>query len=139
MSTGDPSNDPPRWSRRSSPSGFKRGSACLNCRFFKIKCDGRRLHCGPGAAHPKDDPREYQDGPRSRTQALEYQIRQLEAQVLKLERHNQDISEELFSPVPIPRPTASSIGLDTTELKVIHPVTQVFANSLERRDPLGRL
>ncbi|KAJ7063734.1 hypothetical protein C8F01DRAFT_88862 [Mycena amicta] len=49
---------------------LKRGTACMNCRFLKIKCDGARPICGPCSKHPKDDECEYTDGP-ARLQELE--------------------------------------------------------------------
>ncbi|KAI5827875.1 hypothetical protein K523DRAFT_308419 [Schizophyllum commune Tattone D] len=64
---------------------LKRGKACMNCRFLKIKCDGARPVCGPCLKHPKDDECEY-DGPgRSRTKALEEQVHRLESRIQELE------------------------------------------------------
>ncbi|KAL1745531.1 hypothetical protein HDZ31DRAFT_36200 [Schizophyllum fasciatum] len=64
---------------------LKRGKACMNCRFLKIKCDGARPVCGPCLKHPKDDECEY-DGPgRSRTKALEEQVHRLETRIQELE------------------------------------------------------
>ncbi|TFK29693.1 hypothetical protein FA15DRAFT_631604 [Coprinopsis marcescibilis] len=85
------SGNPP--TTRGSSSGpirttkpLKRGKACMNCRFLKIKCDGTKPVCGPCRRHPKDDECEYADGPgRSRTKALEDQVSRLEARLQELE------------------------------------------------------
>ncbi|TRM56864.1 hypothetical protein BD626DRAFT_540943 [Schizophyllum amplum] len=64
---------------------LKRGKACMNCRFLKIKCDGARPVCGPCMKHPKDDECEF-DGPgRSRTKALEEQVNRLQSRIQELE------------------------------------------------------
>ncbi|KAJ7165539.1 hypothetical protein C8R43DRAFT_1164857 [Mycena crocata] len=69
---------------------LKRGRACMNCRFLKIKCDGLKPICGPCRKHPKDDECEYSDGPaRSRTKALEDTVARLEARLHELE-HPED-------------------------------------------------
>ncbi|KAK7057829.1 hypothetical protein R3P38DRAFT_2599373 [Favolaschia claudopus] len=69
---------------------LKRGRACMNCRFLKIKCDGMKPVCGPCRKHPKDDDCEYSDGPaRSRTKALEDTVQRLEARLHELE-HPED-------------------------------------------------
>ncbi|KAJ7646037.1 hypothetical protein DFH06DRAFT_581858 [Mycena polygramma] len=69
---------------------LKRGRACMNCRFLKIKCDGHKPICGPCRKHPKDDECEYSDGPaRSRTKALEDTVQRLEARLHELE-HPED-------------------------------------------------
>ncbi|KAF7298363.1 Zn(2)-C6 fungal-type domain-containing protein [Mycena kentingensis (nom. inval.)] len=65
---------------------LRRGAACMNCRFLKIKCDAVRPQCGPCRRTPKDDPCEYSDGPaRSRTKALEDTVQRLEARLHELE------------------------------------------------------
>ncbi|KAF8817386.1 hypothetical protein BYT27DRAFT_7237315 [Phlegmacium glaucopus] len=72
-------------SRVSKP--LKRGRACMNCRFLKIKCDGNKPVCGPCEVHPRDDECEYADGPgRSRTKVLEDTVSRLEARLLELEK-----------------------------------------------------
>ncbi|KAJ7719016.1 hypothetical protein DFH07DRAFT_859675 [Mycena maculata] len=79
---------------------LKRGRACMNCRFLKIKCDGQKPICGPCRKHPKDDECEYSDGPaRSRTKALEDTVSRLEARLHELE-HPEDStpSVKLFDP-----------------------------------------
>ncbi|KIL57959.1 hypothetical protein M378DRAFT_15912 [Amanita muscaria Koide BX008] len=72
---------------RSGPSRpLKRGRACMNCRFLKIKCDGAKPTCGPCRKHPKEDDCEYSDGPtRSITQILEETVSRLEARLYELE------------------------------------------------------
>ncbi|KAJ3510495.1 hypothetical protein NLJ89_g4635 [Agrocybe chaxingu] len=68
------------------PKPLKRGKACMNCRFLKIKCDGLKPICGPCQLHPRDDECEYADGPgRSRTKVLEDTVTRLEARLLELE------------------------------------------------------
>ncbi|KAG6830373.1 hypothetical protein H0H92_001010 [Tricholoma furcatifolium] len=65
---------------------LKRGKACLNCRFLKIKCDAAKPTCGPCRKHPKEEDCEYADGPgRSRTKALEEHVSRLEARINELE------------------------------------------------------
>ncbi|KAG5732328.1 hypothetical protein E4T56_gene11563 [Termitomyces sp. T112] len=65
---------------------LKRGRACMNCRFLKIKCDGIKPVCGPCRKHPKDDDCEYADGSgRSRTKVLEDTVSRLEARLHELE------------------------------------------------------
>ncbi|KAJ7252370.1 hypothetical protein B0H12DRAFT_1117985 [Mycena haematopus] len=81
---------------------LKRGRACMNCRFLKIKCDGIKPICGPCRKHPKDDECEYSDGPaRSRTKALEDTVQRLEARLHELE-HPEDStpSVTLYDPYP---------------------------------------
>ncbi|KAJ7921503.1 hypothetical protein B0H13DRAFT_2416065 [Mycena leptocephala] len=81
---------------------LKRGRACMNCRFLKIKCDGQKPICGPCRKHPKDDECEYSDGPaRSRTKALEDTVQRLEARLHELE-HPEDStpSVTLYDPYP---------------------------------------
>ncbi|KAF7322216.1 Zn(2)-C6 fungal-type domain-containing protein [Mycena kentingensis (nom. inval.)] len=93
---------------------LKRGRACMNCRFLKIKCDGVKPVCGPCRKQPKDDECEY-DGPgRSRTKALEDTVHRLEARLHELE--NPDASSPsvtLFDPytscMPPPPPGRLSI------------------------------
>ncbi|KAJ7194842.1 hypothetical protein GGX14DRAFT_545978 [Mycena pura] len=101
-------NLPPR-SLISRP--LKRGRACMNCRFLKIKCDGVKPICGPCRKHPKDDECEYSDGPaRSRTKALEDTVQRLEARLHELE-HPEDSTPSVtlfdpYSPYPPPPPPA---------------------------------
>ncbi|KAF7362540.1 hypothetical protein MVEN_00602000 [Mycena venus] len=83
---------------------LKRGRACMNCRFLKIKCDGIKPICGPCRKHPKDDECEYSDGPaRSRTKALEDTVQRLEARLHELE-HPEDStpSVTLYDPRSLP-------------------------------------
>ncbi|KAJ6593094.1 hypothetical protein B0H19DRAFT_1245906 [Mycena capillaripes] len=85
---------------------LKRGRACMNCRFLKIKCDGQKPICGPCRKHPKDDECEYSDGPaRSRTKALEDTVQRLEARLHELE-HPEDSTPSvmLYDPYPQPGP-----------------------------------
>ncbi|KAF8172260.1 hypothetical protein K438DRAFT_183850 [Mycena galopus ATCC 62051] len=88
---------------------LKRGRACMNCRFLKIKCDGIKPICGPCRKHPKDDECEYSDGPaRSRTKALEDTVQRLEARLHELE-HPEDSTPPvtLYDPPVLPQLTIS--------------------------------
>ncbi|KAF7289180.1 hypothetical protein MIND_01379100 [Mycena indigotica] len=88
---------------------LKRGRACMNCRFLKIKCDGVKPVCGPCRKHPKDDECEYNDGPtRSRTKALEDMVQRLEARLHELE-HPEETTPSVtlydpYSSLPPPPP-----------------------------------
>ncbi|KAJ7108823.1 hypothetical protein C8R44DRAFT_297301 [Mycena epipterygia] len=85
---------------------LKRGRACMNCRFLKIKCDGQKPVCGPCRKHPKDDECEYSDGPaRSRTKALEDTVSRLEARLHELE-HPEDSTPPVMLYDPYTRHTA---------------------------------
>ncbi|CAK5266615.1 unnamed protein product [Mycena citricolor] len=87
---------------------LKRGRACMNCRFLKIKCDGVKPICGPCRKHPKDDECEYTDGPvRSRTKALEDTVQRLEARLHELEHPDESTpSVTLFDPYACQAPPA---------------------------------
>ncbi|KZT68936.1 hypothetical protein DAEQUDRAFT_765942 [Daedalea quercina L-15889] len=68
------------------PGRAPRGSACLNCRRRKFKCDGARPICGPCIRTHREYDCEYTDGPtRSPTQLLEDNIARLEARIYELE------------------------------------------------------
>ncbi|KAF8624196.1 hypothetical protein AX17_007185 [Amanita inopinata Kibby_2008] len=93
--------DNPR-SRSGLSRPLKRGRACMNCRFLKVKCDGVKPICGPCRRHPKEDDCEYSDGPtRSRTQMLEETVSRLEARLHELEHPNETTpSVTLHDPYP---------------------------------------
>ncbi|KZT10470.1 uncharacterized protein LAESUDRAFT_755967 [Laetiporus sulphureus 93-53] len=77
-----------RYRGRGGPSSGRapRGSACLNCRRRKFKCDGARPICGPCIRSNREFDCEYTDGPtRSPTQVLEDNISRLEARIYELE------------------------------------------------------
>ncbi|KAH8831717.1 hypothetical protein DL96DRAFT_844730 [Flagelloscypha sp. PMI_526] len=114
---------------RVSTAPLKRGAACLNCRFYKIKCDGQRPQCTPCATHPKDDPCEYQDGPRSRSKALEDRITFLESRIFELEHPDQTPSMELLQPYRASS-LPSSLGLEITKQSDLSPMSQIDAQSL---------
>ncbi|KAJ6579080.1 hypothetical protein DFH09DRAFT_1360942 [Mycena vulgaris] len=81
---------------------LKRGRACMNCRFLKIKCDGQKPTCGPCRTHPKDDECEYSHGPaRSRTKALEDTFLRLEKRLHELEHPEQFTPSANDPPFPI--------------------------------------
>ncbi|KAF8069008.1 hypothetical protein FPV67DRAFT_1652372 [Lyophyllum atratum] len=83
MIAESPRNSP---AARAMAKPLRRGRACMNCRFLKIKCDGVKPICGPCRKHPKDDDCEYSDGPgRSRTKVLEDTVSRLEARLHELE------------------------------------------------------
>ncbi|KAJ7747824.1 Zn(2)-Cys(6) binuclear cluster domain-containing protein [Mycena metata] len=63
---------------------LRRGKACLNCRFLKIKCDGIRPVCGQCKRVPKDDPCEFTDE-MSRTMELENAVFRLQSRINDLE------------------------------------------------------
>lgn len=70
----------------SSSGRAPRGSACLNCRRRKLRCDGARPICGPCIRTNRQADCEYTDGPvRSPTQVLEDNIARLEARIYELE------------------------------------------------------
>ncbi|KAH9949952.1 hypothetical protein B0H21DRAFT_725428 [Amylocystis lapponica] len=72
--------------RSSSTTRTPRGSACLNCRRRKLRCDSARPVCGPCVRAHRECDCEYTDGPtRSRTQVLEEEIAILEARIHELE------------------------------------------------------
>ncbi|KAJ7865417.1 hypothetical protein B0H13DRAFT_2562227, partial [Mycena leptocephala] len=62
---------------------LRRGKACLNCRYLKIKCDGVRPVCGSCVRVPKDDQCEYTDA-MSRTQRLENTVCRLKMRLSEL-------------------------------------------------------
>ncbi|KAK0464285.1 uncharacterized protein EV420DRAFT_1035819 [Desarmillaria tabescens] len=75
----------------SSPSSSKnhlpKGSACMNCRRRKIKCDGMKPVCGPCSSSDAFHDCEYVErGGSSMTQALEAQIAILESRIQELEQ-----------------------------------------------------
>ncbi|KAG7445764.1 uncharacterized protein BT62DRAFT_178732 [Guyanagaster necrorhizus] len=71
----------------SSKSHLPKGSACLNCRRRKIKCDGRRPLCGPCSLSDAFRDCEYTErGMSSKTQTLEAQISVLENRIQELEK-----------------------------------------------------
>ncbi|KAF8649378.1 hypothetical protein AX16_005819 [Volvariella volvacea WC 439] len=65
---------------------LKRGMACLNCRQFKIKCDGQKPVCGPCMHHPRRDECDYDDGPGpTKMRQLEEEIARLKQRIFDLE------------------------------------------------------
>ncbi|KAJ3777922.1 hypothetical protein FB446DRAFT_783791 [Lentinula raphanica] len=63
---------------------LRRGKACLNCRYHKIKCDGVKPVCGSCTRLPRDEDCEYAGGP-SKTKELEQRLADLKARVRELE------------------------------------------------------
>ncbi|KZT10441.1 uncharacterized protein LAESUDRAFT_755949 [Laetiporus sulphureus 93-53] len=95
----------------SSSGRAPRGSACLNCRRRKFKCDGARPICGPCIRSNCEFDCEYTDGPtRSPTQVLEDNISRLEARIYELE-HPEIVTPSVTlydprSPPPVPGPSS---------------------------------
>ncbi|SJL07724.1 uncharacterized protein ARMOST_11074 [Armillaria ostoyae] len=71
----------------SSKTHLPKGSACMNCRRRKIKCDGLRPVCSPCSSSNAFRDCEYVErGTSSKTQALEAQIAVLEKRIQELEQ-----------------------------------------------------
>ncbi|KAJ7286750.1 hypothetical protein C8J57DRAFT_571395 [Mycena rebaudengoi] len=103
---------------------LKRGRACMNCRFLKIKCDGQKPMCGPCRKHPKDDDCEYSDGPaRSRTKALEDTVSRLEARLHELEH------PEASTPSVMLHDPYASTSLPQLTISPPHPTLRSLPNS----------
>ncbi|KAK0469357.1 Zn(2)-Cys(6) binuclear cluster domain-containing protein [Desarmillaria tabescens] len=64
---------------------LQKGSACLNCRRRKVKCDGVKPICGTCASVPALRDCEYSDSGTTRTQLLEEQIAIFESRIRELE------------------------------------------------------
>ncbi|KAK0451508.1 hypothetical protein EV421DRAFT_1731349 [Armillaria borealis] len=69
----------------SSSHPLQKGSACLNCRRRKVKCDGAKPICGTCASVPALRDCEYSDSGTTRTQLLEEQIAIFESRIRELE------------------------------------------------------
>ncbi|KAI0074384.1 hypothetical protein K474DRAFT_1601567 [Panus rudis PR-1116 ss-1] len=68
------------------PTRVPRGSACLNCRRRKMRCDGVKPVCGQCVHMEREYDCEYTDGPTpSPTQLLERKIAAVEARIRELE------------------------------------------------------
>ncbi|KAK0221640.1 hypothetical protein IW262DRAFT_918868 [Armillaria fumosa] len=71
----------------SSKTHLPKGSACINCRRRKIKCDGLRPACSPCSSSDAFRDCEYVErGSSSKAQALEAQIAILENRIQELEQ-----------------------------------------------------
>ncbi|KAJ3874327.1 hypothetical protein F5051DRAFT_505946 [Lentinula edodes] len=84
MSSGSSIATPRKFIFKEPTKQLRRGKACLNCRFHKIKCDGVRPVCGSCMRLPRDEECEYAGGP-SRTKELEQRVIRLKARVRELE------------------------------------------------------
>ncbi|KAJ7222946.1 hypothetical protein C8J57DRAFT_1198289 [Mycena rebaudengoi] len=84
---------------------LRRGTACLNCRHLKIRCDGARPVCGPCTRVPKADPCEFSDV-KSRTKELEKTIQLLKSRVKELEQVSSNPSNT------VPSPTSTHLMVD---------------------------
>ncbi|KAJ7782458.1 hypothetical protein DFH07DRAFT_790706 [Mycena maculata] len=120
---------------------LKRGKACMNCRFLKIKCDGQKPICGPCRKHPKDDECEYSDGQaRSRTKALEDTVARLEARLHELE-HPEDPTPAVHDPYmqysPPPQLTRSSSYASSSSFRSHSPYSPPSSPSSFGSSPLG--
>ncbi|KAI0955774.1 hypothetical protein AcV7_006349 [Taiwanofungus camphoratus] len=95
----------------SSGSGrAPRGSACLNCRRRKLRCDGEKPVCGQCIRSSREVDCEYTDGPtRSATLTLEDNITRLEARIYELEHPEVAVSAvQLHDPrSPLPQGQSS--------------------------------
>ncbi|KAK0480633.1 hypothetical protein IW261DRAFT_1418996 [Armillaria novae-zelandiae] len=80
-------------SRRSNTSSrthmLPKGGACLNCRYRKIKCDGRQPKCGQCAASTIFHECEYDGQGTTTTSMLEEQISIVERRINELENARQ--------------------------------------------------
>ncbi|KAI0726580.1 hypothetical protein C8Q72DRAFT_518907 [Fomitopsis betulina] len=97
-----------------------RGSACLNCRRRKFKCDGARPICGPCTRTHREYDCEYTDGPtRSPTQLLEDNIARLEARIYELE-HPESVAPSIV--LHDPRTATSQPGPSAPVVQSVPPV-----------------
>ncbi|KAK0484959.1 hypothetical protein IW261DRAFT_1560627 [Armillaria novae-zelandiae] len=97
-----------------SSTHLHKGSACLNCRRRKIRCDGLRPVCGPCLASPGFSDCEYSNRGVTRAQALEEQISVLQSRIQDLEQPgHSDSSITLSDPYHRHRPAefASAPGV----------------------------
>ncbi|KAF9449446.1 hypothetical protein P691DRAFT_853849 [Macrolepiota fuliginosa MF-IS2] len=98
-------------SSSSDSSRLPRGSACLNCKRRRVKCDGRRPICGPCSrfrGHELDDC-EFYEGQPPRSQVLQEQIADLQHQVDQLQGVEDPARVHLnspYTPVQISIPAA---------------------------------
>ncbi|KAH9922618.1 uncharacterized protein B0H18DRAFT_879225 [Fomitopsis serialis] len=99
-------------SAEAGPSNVKsrrapRGSACLNCKRRKHKCDGGRPICGPCIRSHREAECEYLDGPRpSRKQVLEEEIARLQERVQELEQSGRGSTPIAPGDSPVSSPTS---------------------------------
>ncbi|KAJ4474290.1 hypothetical protein J3R30DRAFT_3707084 [Lentinula aciculospora] len=84
MSLGSSIVTPQKFIFKEPTKQLRRGKACLNCRFHKIKCDGVKPVCGSCTRLPREEDCEYAGGP-SRTKELEQRVTRLKARVRELE------------------------------------------------------
>ncbi|KAI0784378.1 hypothetical protein C8Q75DRAFT_810155 [Abortiporus biennis] len=82
---------------RKTPSGrVPRGSACIDCRRRKLRCDGVKPICGPCLRANRESECEYTDGPLiSPTQALEQRVAMLSSRIHELE-HPEEKTEGIL-------------------------------------------
>ncbi|TFK31590.1 hypothetical protein BDQ12DRAFT_729417 [Crucibulum laeve] len=71
------------------PSHLPRGSACLNCKRRKVRCDSEKPTCGPCRASRNFDDCEYPVSGTSHTQALQDNIARLENRIRDLQSSKQ--------------------------------------------------
>ncbi|KAJ3784782.1 hypothetical protein GGU10DRAFT_20372 [Lentinula aff. detonsa] len=84
MSSGSSMAAPQKFIFKEPTKQLRRGKACLNCRFHKIKCDGVKPVCGSCTRLPRDEECEYAGGP-SKMKELEQRLTRLKARVRELE------------------------------------------------------
>ncbi|KAL4261022.1 Zinc cluster transcription factor 52 [Pleurotus pulmonarius] len=126
------SKKPPAIQTSSRP--LRRGKACVNCRFLKIKCDGVKPICGPCERNPKEDECDYTDVQgRSRTRALEDTIARLETRIKELER-----PQDFTPSVSLHDPYSNQIQLQPspaspyTSLSPFSPVSSASSHSFDQ-------
>ncbi|KAH9918952.1 uncharacterized protein B0H18DRAFT_1120056 [Fomitopsis serialis] len=121
-----------------------RGSACLNCRRRKFKCDGARPVCGPCTRTNREYDCEYTDGPtRSPTQLLEDNVARLEARIYELE-HPESVapSVTLHDPRTATAQAGPSLQLTpvaTSSTAAAGPSTQGTAYLIPQATPVTAL
>ncbi|KAI1796900.1 hypothetical protein LXA43DRAFT_985034 [Ganoderma leucocontextum] len=133
----------------SKPSGGSskrapRGSACLNCRRRKMRCDGTRPICGQCTRANREADCEYTDGPGpSPTQMLEDQIARLESRIRELEHPELVAPSVTLNPAGVPMQPQSPGGSTNRALlsRLVIPEPLFFAmpstaGHLLSQDPL---
>ncbi|KAJ7184517.1 hypothetical protein C8R46DRAFT_462112 [Mycena filopes] len=91
-----------------SPS-LPKGSACMDCRRRKIRCDAARPICGPCSRAERFEDCEYEGMGVSNVQKLEESISQVRTRIMDLEHAG------VFSPQHTPKPTHHSHGPRSTQ------------------------
>ncbi|KAK0484960.1 hypothetical protein IW261DRAFT_1669424 [Armillaria novae-zelandiae] len=93
-----------------SSQPLQKGSACLNCRRRKVKCDGAKPICGTCASVPALRDCEYSDSGTTRTQLLEEQIAIFESRIRELEASPPNLNAAIRLTQPYSMAGSSIIG-----------------------------